>query len=234
MQPLAVVLALALAASAPATAQQIVAADYSEPTDRYGHGILGDAIEWGALDLTLSDGTRVTLRLPQTRVFEDTAPRLADLDGDGAAEVVVVETDMAQGASLAVYGSAGKIAATPYIGRSNRWLAPLGSADLDGDGHVELAYIDRPHLAKTLRIWRYRDGQLTHVADLAGLTNHRIGERDIAGGIRDCGQGPEIITADAGWSRLIASQLGAGGGITSRDIGPHEGRASFATALGCN
>jgi len=234
MHRLAFVLAMALGAGAPAAAQQIVAADYSEPTDRYGHGILGDAIEWGALDLTLSDGTRVTLRLPQTRVFEDTAPRLADLDGDGAAEVVVVETDMALGASLAVYGPAGKIAATPYIGRSNRWLAPLGSADLDGDGHVELAYIDRPHLAKTLRIWRYRDGRLTHVADLAGLTNHRIGERDIAGGIRDCGQGPEIITADAGWSRLIASQLGASGGITSRDIGPHEDRASFTAALGCN
>lgn len=234
MRRLAIILAALLGAGAPAAAQQIMSAAYSEPTDRYGHGVLGDAIEWGALELTLTDGKRLVLRLPETRVFEDTEPRLADLDGDGAPEVIVVETDMSQGASLAIYGPAGKITATPYIGQSHRWLAPLGAADLDADGHVELAYIDRPHLAKTLRIWRYRDGQLVPVADQAGLTNHRIGERDIAGGIRDCGQGPEIITADAGWSRLIASRLDAGGRVTARDIGPHKGRASFSTALACN
>jgi len=27
----------------------ILSAEYAEPTDRYAHGILGDAIEWGAL-----------------------------------------------------------------------------------------------------------------------------------------------------------------------------------------
>jgi hypothetical protein len=46
------------------------------------------------------------------------------------------------------------LAATPHIGSANRWLAPIGAADLDGDGRVEIAYVDRPHLARTLRIWR--------------------------------------------------------------------------------
>ena len=210
----------------------ITHAVYGDPTDRYAHGILGDAIEWGSLTLTLFDGTQITHELAQTHVFEDVAPRLADLDADGAPEVIVVESHRSLGARLAIYGAQGVIAATPYIGRSNRWLAPLGAADLDGDGYTELAYIDRPHLAKTLRIWRYVNGTLVPVADQPGLTNHRIGERDIAGGIRDCGTGPEVITADANWRSLMASTL-SDGVITARVIGKHKGRPSFQAALTC-
>lgn len=219
--------------STPAAAEEVIAdARYTEPTTRYDHGILGDAIEWGALNLTLQDGRRITLRLPESRVFEDIAPRLADLDSDGAPEVIVIETDLSRGASLAVYDARGKRVSTPYIGRTHRWLAPLGVADLDGDGTMELAYIDRPHLAKTLRIWRYENGRMTWVADRPGLTNHRIGESFISGGIRDCGTGPEIVTADADWSRVIVSGL-RDGTIVSRDIGPFEGQASFVDALAC-
>ncbi|WP_108815122.1 FG-GAP repeat domain-containing protein [Loktanella sp. Alg231-35] len=214
-----------------ACAETILSADYAAPTDRYAHGILGDAIEWGALVVTTDAGDR-RFTLPQDRVFEDVAPRLADLDGDGTPEVVVVETLKTAGAQLAVYDETGKIAATPHIGRTNRWLAPIGAADLDGDGFVEIAYIDRPHLAKTLRVWRFRDGALRPVADLPGLTNHRIGEADIAGGIRDCGQGPEMITANADWSRVMATTLD-NGQLTTRDIGRHVNRRSFAVALAC-
>lgn len=124
------------------------------------------------------------------------------------------------------------MAETPPIGRRHRWLAVVGAADLDGDGAVEIAYIDRPHLARTLRVWRYREGRLEQVAELDGLTNHRIGERDIAGGIRHCGGAPEMIVADANWERLIAVTL-TGGALNRRDIGPHLGRQSFANALAC-
>lgn len=215
-----------------ACAEKIVSADYAAPTDRYAHGILGDAIEWGRLQITTDTGVR-NFTLPQDRVFEDVAPRLADVDGDGTPEVVVVETLATAGAQLAVYDETGKIAATPHIGRTNRWLAPIGIADLDGDGLVEIAYIDRPHLAKTLRVWRYVNGELQPIADLPGLTNHRIGERDIGGGIRNCGDGPEMITASADWSRVKATVL-SNGQLTTRDIGRHLDRGSFATALACD
>jgi hypothetical protein len=77
------------------------------------------------------------------------------------------------------------------IGQRNRWLAPIGAADLDGDGRVEIAYVDRPHLARTLRVWRSRPGgTLTEIATATGLTNHRIGEAFITGGIRDARRGP--------------------------------------------
>ena len=214
-----------------ACAETIVSAQYDAPTDRYAHGILGDAIEWGELKIKTDLGVR-SFVLPQDRVFEDVAPRLADLDGDGTAEVVVVETLNREGAQLAIYDETGKIAATPHIGRTNRWLAPIGVADLDGDGIIEVAYIDRPHLAKTLRVWRFVDGALEPIADLSGLTNHRIGESDIGGGIRDCGQGPEMITASADWTKVMATTL-TNGQLTSRAIGTHMNRSSFATALAC-
>lgn len=227
------------AADLPIT--DILAADYSQSTSRYDHGILGDALEWGALTLTIDtcpDCARltvhtITITLPKNHVFEDLSPRLADLDGDGDKEVIVIETDIARGAALAIYDQTGKIAETPHIGRTHRWLAPLGAADLDGDGTVELAYIDRPHLAKTLRIWRFENGKLTPVADHPGLTNHKIGQDFISGGIRICaGQPPEIITANKNWTRLIASSL-SNTGIKTRDIGSHTGPASFKTALAC-
>ena len=76
------------------------------------------------------------------------------------------------------------VAATPNIGQRNRWLAPVAAADLDGDGATEIAYVDRPHLARRLRIWRFEGGSLTEIAALPGLTNHRIGEAFITGGLR--------------------------------------------------
>ncbi|MCA0872052.1 VCBS repeat-containing protein [Seohaeicola saemankumensis] len=233
-------LAAAGGTAADVSARVILGAAYTAPTTRYAHGVLGDAVEWGALELRIDScpacaalrPETLTITLPDTRVFEDIAPRLADLDGDGAPEVIVVETDMTRGAALAVYGPGSKIAQTPHIGQSNRWLAPLGAADLDGDGYVELAYIDRPHLAKTLRVWRFADGALEPVADLPGLTNHRIGEDFISGGIRHCAPRPEIITADARWTRIIATTLEADR-LQTRDLGPFAGRDSLTAALAC-
>ena len=135
----------------------------------------------------------------------------------------MVASHQQSGARLEVYGYPGPgkdialLAHTPYIGRSHRWLAPIGAADLDGDGHVEVAYIDRPHLAKTLRVWRYRAGALEPVADAAGFTNHGIGEVDIAGGIRNCGGPPELIVATANWARVVAIQLQQGK-FTGQDL----------------
>lgn len=223
------------------------AAWYELPTDRYAHGVLGDAIEAARLNTYLSPTTEhlevsscgdKSVTLDEAHVFEDTTPRLADLDGDGLHEVIVVRSHREKGAQLAIYADVpgqrelSLIAATPYIGTRNRWLAPIGAADLDGDGHIEIAYIDRPHLAKTLRVWRFKGGELTEIAAASGLTNHRIGEDFISGGIRDCGQGPEMITADANWTNIMATRL-VNGQLSARVVAPFEGRASMDAALRC-
>ncbi len=214
-----------------AIANTITAAQFTEPTTRYPHGVLGDNVEYGALELMV-DGEILTVSLPPDRVFEDLAPRLMDIDLDGALEVMVVESQNQTGAQLAVYNALGeKIAATPHIGTRFRWLAPIGAADLDGDGYIEIAYIDRPHLAKTLRIWRFKDGTLTEIASLPGLTNHKIGENFISGGIRDCGNGPQIIVTSADWSRIISVTYKSGWHITN--IGPLRKRNDLTKALTC-
>ena len=182
--------------------------------------------------MTMANGDSVLIRLPKSSVFEDIAPRVVDLDGDGAPEVIVVETSLQYGARLSVYGATGLIASTPHIGRSHRWLAPIGAADLDGDGNVEIAYIDRPHLARQLKIWRFKGGELTLVGERGGLTNHKIGQDYISGGIRDCGAGPQMITANADWSQIVASVFD-GGQIRSADIGQHKGRNAFKRAMEC-
>ncbi|MEM6823750.1 MAG: VCBS repeat-containing protein [Pseudomonadota bacterium] len=228
----AAVAAIAAVFATTASAQIVIGANFDEPTTRYPHGVLGDTLEYGALVIETNQGETVRLRLPDNRVFEDTAPRIADLDADGAPEVVVVESHAGRGARLAAYNVTGMVAATDWIGQRFRWLAPLGIADLDGDGRVELAYVDRPHLAQVLRIVRMEGETLVEAASMHGITNHRIGEEDIAGGIRDCGNGPEMVATDPSWNRLLAITF-RDGGLTSRVIGSHQGRSSFAAALDC-
>ena len=111
------------------------------------------------------------------------------------------------------------------------------SADLDGDGLIEIAWVDRPHLARSLQVWRVRplaDGsaRLDPVADLSGLTNHKIGWDHIDGGLRDCGQGPELVLADAEWRRVMAVTLGPEG-LSARALGAYAPGA-LAAALACD
>nr|WP_217354900.1 VCBS repeat-containing protein [Ruegeria arenilitoris] len=212
-------------------AETITTARYTDPTTRYPHGVLGDQIEWGSIELTFSDGKHRSFTLPDHLVFEDLAPRVIDVTGDGLPEVIAVESDARQGARLAIYGPQGRMAATPHIGTRFRWLAPVGAADLDGDGNIEIAYVDRPHLAKTLRIWRFSDGRLTEIAALPGLTNHRIGEDFISGGLRTCNGQPELIVASSDWRRIIAVRYD--GGWKTQDIGPLKNRQALVSALNC-
>ena len=231
----------------PVAADTILSATFTEPTTRYSHGVLGDAVEWGSLEVEV--GVRVEgglftgfrsltygFTLPDRLVYEDLEPRLWDVNGDGAPEVVVVLTDRDQGASLVIIGLEDDkpvvIASTPHIGQSNRWLAPVGAADLDGDGAVEIAFVDRPHLARTLRVWRLRDDSFTEVAAIEGLTNHRIGDDFIQSGLRDCGAGPQFVMASADWSRVMAVAL-EDGRLTTSDLGAYVDRSSIDAALGC-
>ncbi len=229
---------LALVVAAQASALEIESARYDGPTQRYPHGVLGDDIEYDTLVVRLSDGREMSARWGDDMVFEDLAPRVVDVDGDGAPEVVTVESHSQRGARLAVWGlvdgSLAQLAATPHIGSRFRWLAPVAIADLDGDGRIELAYVDRPHLAKVLRVWRFdavREGRLIEVASLDGLTNHRIGWDYIAGGLRDCGQGPEMVLADAAWAQVMAVRFD-GRVLNQRALGTYApGR--MAAALEC-
>ena len=122
-----------------------------------------------------------------------------------------------------IRSSSGMAAETAPIGTRNRWLAIAGIADLDGDGRIEIAYVDRPHLARVLRVLEVGPGfALREEASAGGHTNHRFGDGFIEGGVSDCGAGPEVLTADPGWSQVQGTRL-VDGALVTRDLGPYSG-----------
>lgn len=229
--------------SEPVTAEGegVVWAYYSNATDRYRHGVLGDEWEAGALRTMVAGATTIgpcetSVTLGEGAVFEDTRPRIADVTGDGLNDVVVVETSLEKGAQLAVYGAEGeslaKLAATPHIGRPHRWLAPAGIADFDGDGVRDVAYVETPHIGGILRIWSFRGNAAREIAAAPGYSNHRIGEDFITGGVRDCGRGPALVLPSADWSRTILARVHEGvveSAILAGDAAPE----TIARALEC-
>lgn len=217
----------------------IQSAWYDDATTRYAHGILGDAIEAGSLHAKTADGRTLSVTLETAQVFEDIQPRLADLDGDGRNEIITIRSHNQKGAQIAVYGVTDRapntlslITSTPYIGQAYRWLSPVGIADFNKDGAMDIAYIDRPHLARILRVWSFRDGGLQQIAQASGLTNHSIGHSYITGGVQRCGADAAMITVDSNWTRLIKTSF-KHGTLASEDIGPYTGAVSATAALNC-
>ena len=219
-------------------------AKFARPTNRYGHSVLGDTPEWGALTFWVNIGPNhgplhfAQINLPENRVFEDIAPRFANFDNDEWPEIVVVESHFEKGARLAIYGADSENnqtrlkAATPHIGTRYRWLAPIGVADFNGDGDMDVAYVDRPHLAKTLRVWTYRNGGLEEIATLAGVTNHSIGEPFITSAIRTCDGRPQMILNDARRRNIVAVYF-EGGALVSKVIGRYGDSAQVITPPKC-
>ncbi len=152
-------------------------------TSRYPHGILGDSLEASKLFVETSAGKRLSLTLPNNRVFEDLEPRLIDIDRDGNDEIMIVESDSHLGASLALYGVVGNqleaVVSTPFIGRANRWLNPLGVGDFDGDGHLDIALVATPHIGGILRLYRLSDSKLVQYAEHYGVSTHKIGSLNL-------------------------------------------------------
>lgn len=179
------------------------------PTGRYAHDALGSPVHAASLhvQLALPDGSHqlLSLALPAGRVIEDRVARLADLDGDGRDEVILVESDARLGSSLVVYGlrlGAGarqpvlaQLARSPFIGTAHRWLNPVGIADLDGDGRLDIAAVTTPHIGGVLTLYRFQPPALEPVAGLPGFSNHRFGtpEQALSAIVPQPGQRPFVL-----------------------------------------
>jgi hypothetical protein len=164
--------------------RNIHAAWLTQRTRRYGHAVLGDAIEAGGLSVELADGKTLSLTLPDDSVFEDRLARVADIDGDGDDEVLVVRSYLDRGATLAIVEAAGgelRVAAeAPPIGLPHRWLNFVGVADFDDDGRVEAALVENPHIGGILKLYEMRGERLALDLRRDGFSNHFIGSPVLA------------------------------------------------------
>ncbi|MBE0621274.1 MAG: VCBS repeat-containing protein [Burkholderiales bacterium] len=164
--------------------ETLTAARYAQPVDRYGHFAPGRPHEYARLTATTNSGRELVLELPQNEVFEDVAPRLVRLAADGPQEILAIISGRASGARLALIGLRGDAIAisaqSAAIGTPNRWLNPVGVADLDGDGRAEIAAVITPHISGTLKVYRRKGAELVEIAALADFSNHVYGTPELA------------------------------------------------------
>ena len=159
-----------------------VFAQYAMPTEKYGHGILGDKIEAEQL-VVVVDGVFYEHKLPDEYVFEDISPRLYDVDGDGELEFITIRTHISRGGGIAIYKIVGEqlveFAHLAEIGSRHRWLNIVAIADLDHDKIMELVWIETPHIGGILKVAKIEAGSLKVLAEKAQYSNHSIGERNL-------------------------------------------------------
>ncbi len=92
--------------------------------------------------------------------------------------------------------------------------------------------MDRPHLQRDLVVLQFDGAAFIERARLSGLTNHRINDTVIAGGLRACSDPPALILANADWTQAIAVTYAAGQ-LTATAQGAIRGPADLTRAMRC-
>lgn len=209
------------------------------PTLRYPHRALGSpthAASVHALVRSRAGAWQVAeLRLPLQRVYEDRVPRIVDIDRDGSEEIVLVEADALRGASLVVLGidhtahgpALAERARSAFAGTPFRWLNPVGVADFDADGQLDLALVLTPHIGGALQLLHYRPPVLVPYARALDVSNHRMGavEQELAVIVQAADQRPTVVVPDMTLRALHALRWDAPGRWTElSDAMPLPGR----------
>ena len=91
-----------------------------------------------------------------------------------------------------------ELARSPYAGAPFRWLNPVGVADFDGDGRLDIASVTTPHIGGVLTLHHFRPPVLEPYATAMDVSNHRMGalEQRLAAIVEAPGHRPTVIVPD--------------------------------------
>lgn len=164
-------------------AADITEARFALPTEQYDHCVLGDCIEYGAVEAVMDDGKILSFRLEDGFVFEDTTARLVPFGLNGKNAILAVRTDIEKGAGLVLLEARGgrlKITAeSDPIGVKYRWQNPIGVGDFDHDGKMEIASVHTPHLRGLLTLYERQGKKLVIDQQLTSFSNHASGSPEL-------------------------------------------------------
>ena len=180
----------------------------SDPTERYDHGVLGDAVEAESMTL-LRPGEEENLEagrvFPESGgVFEQISPLWFEVPGVDDELLAVTESTPELATRVSVYSLDGSlIAAGPFIGEPMKWRHLLAAGPFGPNGEIELVDTLTPHLGGTIEFYEpdLDDGSLDIVATQTGYTSHRIHTRNMdtarAGDLDGDGRWELLVPNDA-------------------------------------
>lgn len=181
--PHVIILLFVFLLTTPAIAADIVSARFSLPTERYDHCVLGDCVEYEAVEAIMDDGRILSFRLDENSVFEDVQPRLIPMGLNGRNAILIVRSYTDKGAALALLEvRANKLritAESEAIGTSHRWQNPIGLGDFDRDGKAEIATVITPHIGGTLTLYERRGNKLVKDRTAYAFSNHQMGSAQL-------------------------------------------------------
>ncbi len=151
------------------------------PTERYGHGVVGDRVEASGVAFVSLDTQEVVSQVTlEADVFEGLVGMFADLDSDGTDEFIMTVSNAETGARLVVFDQEGQVVAeSEPIGQGGRWRHQLAAGPFGPDGEIELVDLRTPHIRGVVEYFRMREGRLDLVASMGGYSSHMIGSRNL-------------------------------------------------------
>lgn len=149
------------------------------PSDRYGHGALGDGTEPTAVtvvDVAGSPSVEGSVRAPSPAVFETLFPFWVRWNDRRV--FVLTEAVSGSGARATVYAESGERLATgPRVTGGLGWTHRLAVAPFAPDGTTELATVTKPHVERELRYLRWRGDRLETVATASPWVSHTLSDQ---------------------------------------------------------
>jgi hypothetical protein len=146
-----------------------------EPSRRYAHGVLGDALEPTSIAAFERHSLEILWRydLPAPFVFEDLKARPVRLGGRDW--LTLVRSSPTGGAALVLVGLENNrlvLKVGPDFGQANRWLNPLV-------GFGEVYAVLTPHLGGVLTRFAQSGNELQPTRLQTGVSSHQIGSRNL-------------------------------------------------------